>query len=137
MLKEIRESQPEKSIKSCLGSGSPGEIRTLIWFKQPWTLLGLGMGSPASTCELYSFSRGSAAQIPAQTTRIADNPRFFNQFQSHTPRQQILLKYLKSFRHHVVIEERLGKHVTCRHVTSRRSSCCQLKSSVEHVGCEA
>jgi hypothetical protein len=29
MLKEIREDQPEKSTKSCLGNGSPGEIRTL------------------------------------------------------------------------------------------------------------
>jgi integrase len=30
MLKEIRESQNEKSMNSCLGNGSPGEIRTLV-----------------------------------------------------------------------------------------------------------
>ena len=30
MLKEILENQPEKSMKSCLSSGSPGEIRTLV-----------------------------------------------------------------------------------------------------------
>jgi hypothetical protein len=33
MLKEIREDQPEKSIKSCLSSGSPGEIRTFGYAK--------------------------------------------------------------------------------------------------------
>ena len=30
MLKEIRENQPQKSMNSCLGNGSPGEIRTLV-----------------------------------------------------------------------------------------------------------
>ena len=30
MLKEIRESQGEKSMNSCLSNGSPGEIRTLV-----------------------------------------------------------------------------------------------------------
>ena len=30
MLKEIRESQDEKSMNSCLSNGSPGEIRTLV-----------------------------------------------------------------------------------------------------------
>jgi len=30
MLKEIRETQSQKSINSCLSVGSPGEIRTLI-----------------------------------------------------------------------------------------------------------
>ena len=30
MLKEIRESQSEKSMNSCLSNGSPGEIRTLV-----------------------------------------------------------------------------------------------------------
>jgi hypothetical protein len=30
MLKEIRENDPPKSIKSCLSNGSPGEIRTLV-----------------------------------------------------------------------------------------------------------
>jgi hypothetical protein len=30
MLKEIRETQPEKSMNSRLGSSSPGEIRTLV-----------------------------------------------------------------------------------------------------------
>jgi hypothetical protein len=30
MLKEIRETQPEKSVNSRLGNSSPGEIRTLV-----------------------------------------------------------------------------------------------------------
>jgi helix-turn-helix protein len=30
MIKEIRESENEKSINSCLGVGSPGEIRTPV-----------------------------------------------------------------------------------------------------------
>ena len=30
MLKEIRENDSQKSIKSCLSNGSPGEIRTLV-----------------------------------------------------------------------------------------------------------
>ena len=30
MIKEIRETQPKKSMNSRLGSGSPGEIRTLV-----------------------------------------------------------------------------------------------------------
>jgi hypothetical protein len=30
MLKEIRETQTEKSMNSRLGSNSPGEIRTLV-----------------------------------------------------------------------------------------------------------
>jgi hypothetical protein len=30
MLKEIRETQPEKSMNSRLGNSSPGEIRTLV-----------------------------------------------------------------------------------------------------------
>jgi len=30
MLKEIRESRDEKSMNSCLGSGSQGEIRTSL-----------------------------------------------------------------------------------------------------------
>jgi len=30
MLKEIRENQPEKSIKSCLSNGSPGYVTYLV-----------------------------------------------------------------------------------------------------------
>jgi len=61
MLKEIRENQPEKSIKSCLGSGSPGEIRTLVKHTSSIFLLVKTCSDPGRSTKLKAYNGPSRA----------------------------------------------------------------------------